>query len=231
MITGGAGIIGKEFVRAVVEQEGIAVIADIDDKRGEKVKYSISKELNSTNIEFFEFDITSKSSIQRCIKYLDKKYQRIDALVNNAYPKNKSFGKHFMDIDYSDFTENVGLHLGGYVTTSQYFADYFRKQGYGNIVNISSIYGAITPKFEIYSETNMTVPIEYAAAKSGLNNLTRYMAKFFKGDNIRINTISPGGILNDQPKEFLEQYNMRCSTKGMLDAADLKGTLVFYIMI
>ena len=55
------------------------------------------------------------------------------------------------------------------------------------------------------------------------------MAKFFKGDNIRINTISPGGILNDQPKEFLEQYNMRCSTKGMLDAADLKGTLVFLL--
>ena len=54
----------------------------------------------------------------------------------------------------------------------------------------------------------MTVPIEYAAAKSGLNNLTRHMAKFSKGDNIRINTISPGGILNDQPKEFLEQYNM-----------------------
>ena len=62
VITGGAGIIGKEFVRAVVEQEGIAVIADIDDKRGEKVKYSISKELNSTNIEFFEFDITSMRS-------------------------------------------------------------------------------------------------------------------------------------------------------------------------
>jgi NAD(P)-dependent dehydrogenase (short-subunit alcohol dehydrogenase family) len=106
---------------------------------------------------------------------------------------------------------------------------YFQKQGYGNIINISSIYGAMAPKFEIYDNTEMTMPVEYAAIKSGMLHLTKYMAKYFKGKNIRVNAISPGGILNNQPSEFLSKYNQNCSTKGMLDAKDLNGTLIFLL--
>lgn len=229
IITGGAGLIGKEFVKAIIRENGTAIIADINDRLGKKVKDTLSNELGTTNIDFVKLDITSKLSIDKCIQYLHKKYQRIDALVNNAYPKNKNFGKHFMEINHDDFVENVGLHLGGYFTISQNFANYFKQQGYGNIINISSIYGALAPKFEIYKNTKMTMPIEYAAIKSGLNNLTRYMAKYFKNQNIRINTISPGGILDDQPKEFIQQYNTNCSSKGMLDAKDLNGTLIFLL--
>ena len=75
----------------------------------------------------------------------------------------------------------------------------------------------------------MTSPVEYAVIKSGLIHLTKYMAKYFKGKNIRINTISPGGILNNQPEEFLKKYNDQCSQKGMLEAKDLNGTLLFLL--
>lgn len=229
VITGGAGLIGKEFVKAVVENNGVAIIADINEKFGSKVKEDLSKDLNSTNVDFVQLDITSKDSLVKCIEYLDKKYGKIDALVNNAYPRNKNYGKHFFDVEYGDFVENLGLNLGGYFTTSQQFVKYFQIQGHGNIINISSIYGVVAPKFEIYEGTNMTTPVEYAAIKSGLIHLTKYMAKYFKGLNIKVNTLSPGGIFDSQPESFLEKYQDKCLSKGMLDKSDLKGTLVYLL--
>ena len=75
----------------------------------------------------------------------------------------------------------------------------------------------------------MTTPVEYAAIKSGLIHLTKYMAKYFKGMNIKVNTLSPGGIFDNQPTEFLEAYKKECSNKGMLDKSDLRGTLVYLL--
>ena len=229
VVTGGAGLIGQEFVKAVVEQNGIAVIADINEEIGLRVKDDLSKELNSKNIDFVKLDITSKESLLNAIKYIDDKYKKIDALVNNAYPRNKNYARHFFEVEYDDFVENVGLNLGGYFTTSQQFAKYFQKQNNGNIINISSIYGVVAPKFEVYEGTQMTMPVEYAAIKSGLIHLTKYMAKYFKGMNIRVNTLSPGGIFDNQPREFLDKYEEQCLNKGMLDKSDLKGTLVYLL--
>jgi NAD(P)-dependent dehydrogenase (short-subunit alcohol dehydrogenase family) len=229
VVTGGAGLIGQEFIKAIVEQNGIAVIADINKDIGMQVKKQLSKELNTKNIDFVKLDITSKKSLKKCINYLDEKYKKIDALVNNAYPRNKNYARHFFDVEYSDFVENIGLNLGGYFTTSQQFAKYFKKQSYGNIINISSIYGVIAPKFEIYKDTTMTVPVEYAAIKSGLIHLTKYMSKYFKGMNIKVNTLSPGGIFDNQNEIFVKQYKEECLNKGMLDKSDLKGTLVYLL--
>jgi len=229
VITGGAGLIGKEFVKAVIEQNGIAIIADINEQIGHEVKENLSKDLHTTNIDCVKLDITSKDSLNKCINYLDKKYKKIDAIVNNAYPRNKNYARHFFDVEYDDFVENLGLNLGGYFTTSQQFAKYFQTQGYGNIINISSIYGVVAPRFEIYEGTNMTTPIEYAAIKSGLIHLTKYMAKYFKGMNIKVNTLTPGGIFDNQPESFLEKYKDKCLSKGMLDKSDLKGTLIYLL--
>ena len=229
VITGGAGLIGQEFVKAIIEQNGIAVMADINKEIGKKVKKQLSKELNTKKIDFIKLDITSKDNLKKCIKKLDKKYGKINALINNAYPRNKNYARYFFDVEYADFVENIGLNLGGYFVTSQQFALYFKKQNYGNIINISSIYGVIAPKFEVYDNTPMTMPVEYAAIKSGLIHLTKYMAKYFKGMNIRVNTISPGGIFDNQPKEFLDAYKKECLNKGMLDKSDLKGTLIYLL--
>ncbi len=229
VITGGAGLIGQEFTRAVVENNGIAVIADIDIENAVKVRVQLSEQFQTTNIDVVELDISNKDSIQSAISYLNNKYHRVDALINNAYPRNSNYGRNFLEVEYKDFCENTNLHLGGCFLTAQQFIEYFIKQGYGNIVNISSIYGVIAPKFEIYGNTGMTMPVEYAAIKSGMLHLTKYMAKYFKGKNIRVNAISPGGILDNQPREFLREYNQKCSTKGMLNERDLSGTLVFLL--
>lgn len=229
IVTGGAGLLGKEFIKAIVEQKGIAIIADINEKLAKETTLILKKELNSKNIDFIKLDITSKKSIKNMIKIISSKYGKIDALVNNAYPANKNYGRKFFDVEYEDFVENIGLNLGGYFLTSQIISKYFKKQGYGNIINISSIYGVVPPKFELYNNTHMTMPVEYAAIKSGLLHLTKYMAKYFKKMNIRVNAISPGGIFDNQDKKFLKKYKKQCINKGMLDKNDLKGTLIFLL--
>jgi NAD(P)-dependent dehydrogenase (short-subunit alcohol dehydrogenase family) len=211
IVTGGLGLLGQAFVKAIEKNSGIAVVADI---------HSDSP---------YQLDITSKDSINDLIESVSKKYGRIDAIVNNAYPRNKNYGKHFFDVEYEDFCENMGLNLGGYFLTSQKLSEYFIKQGHGNIVNISSIYGVIPPKFEVYDNTKMTMPVEYSAIKSGLIHLTKYMAKYLKGKNIRVNTLSPGGILDQQPQEFLNSYKSHSLNKGMLDKEDLTGSLIFLL--
>ena len=229
VVTGGAGLIGQEFVKAIIGHNGIAVIADVNKELSNSVKKRLMREFKTENIDTIELNITSKESIIEGIGYLDKKYGRIDALVNNAYPRNKNYARHFFDVEYTDFVENVGLNLGGYFITSQQFAKYFKQQGYGNIINISSIYGVVAPRFEIYDNTPMTMPVEYAAIKSGLIHLTKYMAKYFKGMDIRVNTLSPGGILDSQPEGFVQAYEDKCLNKGMLDKSDLKGTLIYLL--
>ena len=150
VITGGAGLIGQAFVKAIVENQGTAVIADINSALAGNVKERLQNELDTENIDSIELDVTSKDSINIAIRELTAKYSSIDALVNNAYPRNNQFGRHFFDVEYVDFVENLGLNLGGYFLASQQFAEFFKKQGHGNIVNISSIYGVVAPKFEIY---------------------------------------------------------------------------------
>ena len=230
IVTGGAGLIGQEFIKAIIENNGLAVIADISKEQGENCKKHLGETLKTDKIYFTKLDINSSTSINTMIEVLHNKYGKIDALVNNAYPRNKNYGKHFFDVAYDDFCENTNHNLGGYFLTSQQLARYFLKQGHGNIINISSIYGVIPPKFEVYEGVaNMTMPVEYAVIKSGLIHLTKYMAKYFKGKNIRVNAISPGGIYDNQNVAFLEKYKKFSLNKGILDKSDLKGTLLYLL--
>ena len=225
IVTGGAGLLGRTFCQAIADNGGIAVVAEYDIAIAEKLCTS----LENASIVPAQVNITDKNSIKALIATISEKYGRIDALVNSAYPRNKNYGKHFFDVAYSDFCENVGMNLGGYFLTSQQFAAYFETQGYGNIINLASIYGVIAPRFEIYDNTPMTMPVEYAAIKSGLIHLTKYMAKYFKGKNIRVNTISLGGIEDKQPDPFLKAYKGFCLNKGMLNAKDISGTVLYLL--
>ena len=229
VVTGGAGRIGSAFIRAIASQNGVGVIAEVDTKRANLLKDEITSVQKDARIEVLQIDISDTNSINEAINFLHSKYGHIDALVNNAYPKSKNYGKKFFEIDMDDFNAFLNLHLGGYFNISQNFIRYFLKQGHGNIINISSIQGIGAPAFETDEGTNMHSPVEYTVVKHGLLGMTKYMAKMFKKDNIRVNAISPGGILDGQPEPFLSQYKKRCGTKGMLDANDICGALVYLL--
>lgn len=231
VIAGGAGQIGKSCAQAVIENRGIAIIADLSKELGEKTQ----KELNPSeqNSLVVTMDITSKTSIIEAINKIHNQYGRIDALINSAYPRTKHWGKrNFYEMDFEDFCENMRLQLGGYVLTSQQFTLYFKKQGFGNIISMSSIMGVYVPKFENYEGTEMYSPVEYSIIKAGINHMTRWMAKYLANTGIRVNAIAPGGIYNHnhpQPQSFLEKYRKCCTSKGMLDSNDINGTLIYLL--
>ena len=229
VITGGSGLLGSEFCRAVVKNEGQVIIADNNKDSADKLAIELNSLFGKKCAYSIYLDITNPSSISGLLKELGKKFGKIDALVNNAYPRNKNYGRKFFDVNFEDFCENLNLHLGGYFLASQYFSNYFIKQGYGNIINISSIFGVIPPRFETYVGTEMTMPVEYAVIKSGIIHLTKYLSKLLKGKNIRVNAISPGGIKHEQSLSFIKNYGNNCLNKGMLDPVDVSGTLVFLL--
>jgi len=228
VVTGGVGVLGQCFVRGIAERGGIAIAADINIEAAKSLANELSR-VNLGQIEAAHLDITSKDSIVALLADLRQRHGRVDAVVNNAYPRNKHYGRKLEDVTYSDFCENVEMSLGGYFLVAQQFCLAFKEQGYGNVVNMSSIYGSMTPRFDIYDGTPMTMPVEYAAIKSAIEHLTRYFAQYFKGTGVRVNCLSPGGILAGQPTDFLAAYNKHCASKGMLDAEDLLGGLIFLL--
>ncbi len=228
VVTGGAGLLGRSFVRAIAEAGGRAVIADINLEAASKFAAEVESEFPA-RVLAASLDVNNKESICTLIADLQERYGKIDAVVNNAYPRNKNYGRKLEDVTHEDFCENLNLHLGGYFLVAQQFCLAFKAQGHGNLINMSSIYGSMAPRFEVYEGTPMTMPVEYAAIKSAVVHLTRYFAQYFKGNGIRVNCLSPGGILANQPADFLAAYNAHCASKGMLAPEDVVGALLFLL--
>jgi NAD(P)-dependent dehydrogenase (short-subunit alcohol dehydrogenase family) len=225
VITGACGLLGKTFAKAAFDNKAIVVAADINEEALEALK----TEINSPDFHIVLLNITSDTSIKSVIAAIKNKYGKIDALVNNAYPRNKNYGTDVEKVTYKDFCENTDNHLGGYFLCMQQFSLFFKEQGHGHVISMSSIYGVMPPRFEVYENAGFTMPVEYAAIKSGVIHLTKYFAKYYKGKNIRFNCISPGGIFNKQDEGFLRKYNSLSLNKGMLDMQDITGTLLFLI--
>jgi NAD(P)-dependent dehydrogenase (short-subunit alcohol dehydrogenase family) len=98
-----------------------------------------------------------------------------------------------------------------------------------SLVNISSVYGVISPKFEIYNNTPMTMPAEYAVIKSSLIHLSKYVTKYVGNSSFRVNLVSPGGIIDNQPASFLEAYKEHTMGKGMLYVDDILGSILYLL--
>lgn len=227
VVTGGAGLLGRRFSIAIAEVGAKLIIADLDFRNAE----NFSKELcgQGFNAEPAVIDITSLESISELITNVHERFGKIDAVVNNAYPRNSNYGRKLEEVIYSDFCENISLHTGGYFLVMQQFALYFKRVGGGNIVNLASIYGCVAPRFGVYEGTAMTMPVEYAAIKSSVLHLTRYFAQYYKTSGIRVNALSPGGIIDQQPQSFINRYKEYCGAKGMLDSDDITGALLFLL--
>ena len=230
IITGGAGLIGSAFSKACVEHNANVIVIDIDEKKGEQLVKNIERDYKTANIVFQKCDMTNIIEIQDLIYLVLDKFGKIDALVNNAYPRNENYGRKFEDVTFEDFCENMGAHLGGYFLISQQVAKVMMKQKHGNIINMSSIYGFAAPRFEVYDGTNMTMPVEYAAIKGGVINLTKYLASYLGKHMIRVNTISPGGVFANQPESFVNTYSDKVVLgKRMADSDDLVNVLIFLL--
>ncbi len=229
LITGACGRLGTAVAINAASNKIDVIISDIDIYELKKLKKKI---LNSFKIEVFILvaDISNHKGINSLLKESLKFKGIISAAVNAAYPRSKGWGGKIEDIKEEYLKEDLFSQLGGAILFSKEIIKIFQSQGFGNLINISSIQGFMAPKFDHYEGTNMNSPIEYSAIKAGIISITKWLAKYYSNQNIRVNCVSPGGILDKQPESFLSKYRKSCTNIGMLSADEhVADTILFLI--
>jgi len=226
LIVGAAGLLGASVTKYALEQGATVVAVDLSVDQLQARLSSEGIDIGNAKLTCYSLDLTVERDV---IKFFGSGV-KITGAVNCAYPRNKAYGASFYDVKVNDFNENVSLHLGSAFLFSQQCAKYFKRTSKPfSLVNISSIYGVVAPKFEIYNETVMTMPVEYAAIKSAILHLNKYVAAYVNDSRFRINSVSPGGIRNSQPEKFLHKYKDQSLGKGMLDIEDVLGSIMFLL--
>ncbi|KGI55419.1 flagellin modification protein PtmA [Campylobacter sp. MIT 97-5078] len=231
-VAGACGRIGLALCeKLLLECNASVILADINEENLSKLEQNLAKNSTlKTKILSVKLDITSKQSLNEAITKANNHFGKIDGFVNTSYPMGKGWGKTpYYELEYEQICESLNLHLGGFMLAAQEFVKFFKKQGWGNIINLSSIMGIYAPKFENYKNTNMQSSLEYSVIKAGINHLGVWLAKELFNTNIRVNTLSSGGILDNQPASFLNAYRNCCASKGMLEAKDISGTIAFLL--
>jgi NAD(P)-dependent dehydrogenase (short-subunit alcohol dehydrogenase family) len=196
IVTGGSGLLGVQIVQYLKCQGAHCINFDLHDR-------------NSEFDHNVFCDITNKDSVDFALNQVYQKYSRIDGLVNNAYPRTEDWGKKFEDIELDSWKINLDWQLNSYFYMAQQVSKIMVESESGSIVNMASIYGLVGPDFGVYSETDMTMPAAYSAIKGGIINLTRYLCSYLGKNNIRVNSVSPGGIFDGQNPTFVAQYSKR----------------------
>lgn len=219
----GAGRIGHDLAIKLAQSSNVCVV--------DKNLLSLNKiKKKNPTIHLIKFKLNSGENFKKIINKVKSKMSKIDGVVYALYPKSNSFGKAFEKIDDLSLKEDLFYQIGYPILFLKEISKYFIESKIkGRVVLISSIQGISAPKFYHYKKTKMHSPIEYTAAKSALIMITRYLAKYFKGKLINFNCISPGGILDNQPANFIKKYKKDCMSKGLLDSKDILGSIVFLL--
>ena len=224
MILGAAGLIGRSVASALVDAGYKLVLIDKTEELS-----LLAKSIGDRAIAH-HVDILERHAFPKLIADLESENVAITAAVNCAYPKNKNYGRSLEDVELSDFQSNLSMHVGAFFEVMKVLSENMsRRTVPGSVVNLASIDGVITPRFEIYEGTNMTTPVEYVAIKSAIISLTRYFAKYYQGSGIRFNCVSPGGIFDGQDENFVQAYQNFCGERGLLDSTDLCGAICFLL--
>lgn len=218
IVTGGSGLIGSAILKDIRSKGGIAINVDIN----------VETDISAFTIKT---DITSEVSILETIELILKHFGKIDGLVNNAYPRTKDWGTKFENIEFSSWQKNVDIQMNSTFLFCQKVLAVMSPKKSGAIVNIASIYGVVGNDFTLYQEYGGTSPAAYAAIKGGVINLTRYLASYYGGSNIRVNCVSPGGILDEknQHPSFIRRYCEKVPLGRMGNADDIAPAVSFML--
>ena len=231
LITGGGGLLGPKHAEAIVEYGGKVILADWHEDRAKE-----KAELIGENASYEYMDVTDKKSIQSVVD----KYDKIDILINNAAkdPKVKKGGGLTPDSRFETMTEDywkegIDACINGTFLSSQIVSNKMLENGGGVILNISSDLGVISPDQRIYRQEGIdedkqnVKPITYSAAKWAVVGMTRYLAVYFAQRGIRVNCLSPTGVYNNHPEEFVKKLSNIIPMGRMADIDEYKGAIVF----
>jgi NAD(P)-dependent dehydrogenase (short-subunit alcohol dehydrogenase family) len=216
VITGGKGLLGNVFVDYLRSAQAKVIIADIN--------------ANPDLADEYICDITKTESVTAVINAIVQQYGRIDGWVNNAYPRTSDWGKFdFEEESMESWKSNIDMHLVGYTICCQLALNQMKQQNFGSLINIGSIYGVNGPDFTVYEDTPIKNPSAYAAIKGALTNLSRYLAAYYGPYNVRVNTVSPGGIFDNQNPVFVSNYEKKTPLKRMGLPKDIAPSIAFLL--
>ncbi|MGV8879147.1 MAG: SDR family oxidoreductase [Sphingobacteriaceae bacterium] len=218
IITGGNGLLGRAIVENCRRNGAITISADINcetDFSNDQIKC----------------DVTTSEGIEFLISQVVERYHRIDGLVNNAYPRTSDWGAKFEDIPFESWQKNIDMQMNSVFLLCQKTLEIMKLQLSGSIVNIASIYGVVGNDFTIYEGYGGTSPAAYSAIKGGIINFTRYLASYFGKYNVRINCVSPGGILDvaQQHPSFIEEYSRKSPLKRLGKPEEIAPAVTFLL--
>lgn len=222
LITGGAGHLGKMFAEVAAELGADLALIDTQPS-------PFASELAarfSVRCEAFAIDLADHDLVAALPTRVAESFGRLDVLVNNAAFTGNSrldgWAVPFAEQSSQAWLAALDVNLHAPFLLAQKAAPFLAAHHVGAIVNVASIYGVVAPDFSLYEGTNMANPAAYNASKGGLIQLTRYLATVLAPD-IRVNSLSPGGISRNQPASFVERYETKTPLRRMAREEDFKG--------
>jgi NAD(P)-dependent dehydrogenase (short-subunit alcohol dehydrogenase family) len=253
IVTGGAGLLGEEFCQTLIHAGASIVIADIDGAAAKKIAAALNdleteshkqpQDLTKKALSV-QVDVTSKESVQNLIRSTVAEFGSVDILVNSAAidPKfgpgeidDSNEGLDLLSVEFEDYplkswNQAMDVNLTGTFLCCQEAGAQMRSQGEGVIINVCSIYGLVGPDQRIYKrdgERQQFKPAYYSVTKAGILGLTSYLATYYAGKNIRVNSLTPGGVYNAHDDEFMTAYSARTVLGRMAERDEINGALLF----
>ena len=237
VITGASGLLGSQYANTLSSAGANIILLDINTTKNEKLKSSLVKKYKN-KISAYTLDISNQIEVNETSKKIIKDFKKIDGLINNAAYTSKgakeksdnAFGA-FENFPIDIWQKSLDINLSGVFFCSQAFGKIMAKQGKGVIVNIASTYGLVGADQRIYGKSGLNLPISYAATKGAIVNFTRYLAAYWHGKNIRVNTLSPGGVMDKtyQEKSFIKKYSEKTILGRMANKDEYNGAILFLI--
>ena len=230
IVTGAAGQLGGEYVRALLGAGANVAALDIrpDNSKGNL------KEIDSERLQLITVDITRRASIESALEKVLTHLGTPSVLINNAAidaPPNASEQETgpFETYPESSWDVMMNVNLKGVFLCCQVIGGHMARTGGGSIINISSIYGMVSPDQRIYEYKDKPFfkPVTYSVTKSGILNLSRYLATYWAKNNVRVNTLTLGGVFNNQDNMFLKNYTDKVPLGRMAKQNEYNGAILY----
>lgn len=238
VVTGGLGQLGRQFSLALVDRGAKVAIFDVQVNE-RRVAERFGERHTEDNLLFLPVDVTRRDSIEAGLSQVHATWGVPHALVNNAALDSPPHAPAEENGPLESYPESswdrvMEVNVKGIFLCCQVVGGQMATAGRGSIINICSIFGIVSPDQRIYQycrtgEAPFFKPVAYSASKSALLNLTRYLATYWAGKNVRVNTLTFGGVFNNQDEEFLKGYCARIPLGRMACQDEYNGAIIFLV--
>jgi NAD(P)-dependent dehydrogenase (short-subunit alcohol dehydrogenase family) len=233
VVTGAHGLLGQQHCAALAAAGATVIAVDRTESLAQAVASALGEHHRGVGC-----DITSESDVRTLREWIVNVYGHFDILVNNAAINDMVEGRHG-DVDATRFEHYptelfrsvLDVNVTGMMLCCRELGSLLAERGSGSIINIASTYGVVAPDQRLYVDREgrqtMFKSIAYPVSKGAVVMMTRFLASYWGGHGVRVNTLSPGGVLNGQPDDFVEAYALRTPLGRMAAPSDYHGALVF----